>query len=54
MRNKHQLVGFCRVRVLDAARACSGIEGMLEGGILSEADYNDILALQPHAYGTLE
>ena len=52
VRNKHQLVGFCRVRVLDAARASSDIEEMLEGGILSEADY--IFTLQPHAYGTLE
>ena len=52
VRNKPQLVGVCRVRVLDAARACSGIEVMLEEGILSEADY--IFTLQPHAYGTRE
>ena len=51
-RNKDQLVGFCRVRVLDAASASSGIEEMLEEGMLSEAEY--IFTLQPHVYGTLE
>ena len=36
-RNKDQLVGFCRVRVLDAASTSSGVEEMLEEGMLSEA-----------------
>ena len=52
VRNKHQLAGCCRVRVLGAASASSGIEAMLEEGILSEAD--NIFTLQPYAYGTLE
>ena len=37
VRNKHQLVGFCRVRVLDAASTSSGVEEMPEEGMLSEA-----------------
>ena len=36
-RNKDQLVGFCRVRVLDAASTSSDVEEMLEEGMLSEA-----------------